>query len=47
MTFMSIAQEPEVCPQRDLKIRSPRTIMGNSIRIIIGVIMGLYRGSNF
>ena len=33
-------------PQKDLKIRSPR-IMGELYKDHIGVIMGLYRGSNF
>ena len=33
-------------PQRDLKIRSPRTIW-ECFKDYIGVIMGLYRGSNF
>ena len=33
-------------PQRDLRIRSPRTIW-EIIRDYGGVIMGLYRGSNF
>ena len=32
-------------PQRDLKIRSPRTIW-ELYKDYIGVLMGLYRGSN-
>ena len=34
-------------PQKDLKIRSNRTIGGKSYKDYTGVIMGLYRGSNF
>ena len=33
-------------PQKDLKIRSPRTI-GELYKDYIGAIKGLYRGSNF
>ena len=33
-------------PQKDGKIRSPRT-RGELYKAYIGVIMGLYRGSNF
>ena len=32
--------------QKDLKLRSPRTI-GEIYKDYIGVVMGLYRGSNF
>ena len=34
-------------PQKDQKIRSPRTIRGELYKDYIGAIMGLYRGSNF
>ena len=38
-----LLEDPCPDPQKDLQIRSPRTMGGN----YIGVIRGLYRGSNF
>ena len=44
-TFLQTLR-PNPDTQKDLKIRSPRTI-GELSKDYIGVIMGLYRGPNF